>query len=409
MSFPPIAALDIGTTNTVALIGELDENQNLTITGRGIYPSTGMRKGQIIDIEQAKVGINRVVEKAADESQVDIGSLLLSVGGGSIQGVSNHGTVPVRSSGQIVGREDIDEAREIARTVNLPSDCEVIHQINQNFTLDDVQGIMKPLGLHGSRLTLNMLTIHGLRTQIETLRQLVRSVELNVSSMAFSGLCSALAMLTSEQKRAGAAVIDLGGGTTDYLVYADNVIAAAGSLGVGGDHITNDLALAFNLPNASAEKLKLRHGQAIVKSGVANKRLTIPQELGFEERTVSLRAFHVVINARQAETLRLVCKRLIAEDLLPRLGAGVILTGGCAAMPGILELAQSIFRIPCQVGVPATSNLTGLEDVQNPAAYATAAGLVIYGQKIAEETSLIRPVQDFMKRVFKQWTRKKPT
>lgn len=223
---------------------------------------------------------------------------------------------------------------------------------------------------------------------------------MDVEDVVFSGLCVALSSLTSEQKRNGVAVIDLGGGTTSFLAYADNVIACAGSFGVGGDHITNDLTVAFNLPTGRAEDLKRRQGHAIVSSSTGLKRLIIPEELGMQERSISLKAFHTVINARQAETLRLVRSALHEAGILTRLNAGIIFTGGGAALPGLTELGRSIFGLPCLIGEPC--NVGGLANVEAPAAYATAAGLVLYGFKTYQETGIMRPVKEFLQGIFRR-------
>ena len=218
MAIPPIAALEIGTTQTVALVGEVDDARRVTITGRGVYKSTGVRKGQVIDVELAKVGVAKAVQQASEESDVDVGRLLLAVGGGHIVSKVNRGSVPVRARDQIVSREDVEEVTELAQAVTLAADRDVMHTVSQSFTLDDQRGIMKPEGLHGAQLALDMLVIHALRNRVDNLRKVVQSVEMNVDDAVFSGLCAALAVLTSEQKRNGVAVIDLGGGTTSYLV-----------------------------------------------------------------------------------------------------------------------------------------------------------------------------------------------
>ncbi|NLF23036.1 MAG: cell division protein FtsA [Lentisphaerae bacterium] len=400
MAIPPIAALEIGTTQTIALVGEMDDARRVTITGRGVYKTTGVRKGQIIDVELAKVGVVRAVQQASEESEVDVGRLLLAASGGHIESKVNRGSVPVRARDQIVSHEDVEEVIELAQAVNLPSDRDIMHTVTQSFGLDDQTGIMKPEGLHGAQLSLDMLVIHALRNRIDNLRKVVQSVELNVDDVVFSGLCAALATLTTEQKRAGVVVIDLGGGTTSYLAYADNVIACAGSFGVGGDHVTNDLTQAFNLPTARAEELKRSDGHALVGAATGLKRLAIPQDLGFQERSISLKAFHVVINARLAETLRLVRSALLEAGALSKLGAGVVFTGGGAAMPGLTELGRAIFGVPCQIGEPC--NVSGLDAVENPAAYATVAGLVLYGFKTYQETGIIRPFKEFIQGFFRR-------
>jgi cell division protein FtsA len=400
MTIPPIAALEIGTTQTVALVGEIDESRRVIITGRGVYKTSGVRKGQVFDVELAKVGVAKAVQQASEESDVDVGRLLLAVSGGHIEAKVNRGSVPVRARDQIVSREDVEEVTELAQAINLPPDRDVMHTVSQSFGLDDQAGIMKPEGLHGAQLSLDMLVIHALRNRVDNLRKVVQSVELDVDDVVFSGLCAALSVLTSEQKRNGVAIIDLGGGTTSFLAYADNVIACAGSFGVGGDHITNDLVVAFNIPTSRAEDLKRREGHAMVSASTGLKRLIIPQDLGFQERSISLKAFHVVINARLAETLRLVRAALHEAGILARLNAGIVFTGGGASLPGLSELGRAIFGRPCLVGAPG--NVSGLDHVDNPTAYATTAGLVLYGFKTYQETGLMRPVKEFFQGFFRR-------
>ena len=400
MALPPIAALEIGTTQTVALVGEIDDMRRVTITGRGVYKTSGVRKGQVFDVDLAKAGVAKAVQQASEESNVDVGSLLLAVSGGHIEAKVNRGSVPVRGRDRIVSREDVEEVTELAQSLVLPSDRDIMHTVNQSFTLDDQTGILKPEGLSGAQLSLDMLVIHTQRNRIDNLRKVVQSVEMDVEDVVFSGLCVALSSLTSEQKRNGVAVIDLGGGTTSFLAYADNVIACAGSFGVGGDHITNDLTVAFNLPTGRAEDLKRRQGHAIVRSSPGLKSLIIPEELGMQERSISLKAFHTVITARQAETLRLVRSALHAAGILTRLNAGIIFTGGGAALPGLTELGRSIFGMPCLIGEPC--NVGGLANVEAPAAYATAAGLVLYGFKTYQETGIMRPVKEFLQGIFRR-------
>ncbi len=400
MAVPPIAALEIGTTRTVVLIGELDADRRVTVTGRGVYPSTGVRKGQIVDIEQASVGVEMAVRQAAEEADVDVGRLLLAVSGGHIGSLVSRGAAPVRARDRVVTREDVEEVMEVARAVSLPADRDIMHTIGQSFSLDGQCGIVKPEGMRGAQLALDMLIIHVVRNRVENIRKVVQMAHLDVQDVIFGGLCAALAVLTPEQKRNGVAVIDLGGGTTSYLAYAGNVLAAAGSFGVGGDHVTNDLALAFNIPIARAEELKRREGSALVAPDIGLRRLTIPQEAGFPERSISLKSFQVVIHARVEETLRLARGALHDAGVLPRLGAGIVLTGGGAGLPRVTELARRVFGLPCVIGEPR--NVLGLHDVRDASAYATAAGLVLYGFRTCGESGFLQPLRDWWRRVFRR-------
>jgi cell division protein FtsA len=211
----------------------------------------------------------------------------------------------------------------------------------------------------------------------------IRSVPIGVQDVAFSGLCSALSVLTAEQKKSGVLVIDLGGGTTDFLSYAGSVVAAGGVLGVGGDHITNDIALAFNIPVAQAERLKCEAGSALVSAGGNDKRIPLPPEGGFPGRQVSLKSLHTVINARVDEILAAVLTAVERMGVSGPLGAGVVLTGGGAHLKGVCALAEQVFGVPCSIGRPR--NITGLATATEGPEYATCSGLAQYGFRTAQD------------------------
>ncbi len=197
-------------------------------------------------------------------------------------------------------------------------------------------------------------------------------------------LCSALAVLTTEQKAGGVIVIDLGGGTTDYVAYADNVVAAAGALGVGGDHITNDIALAFNIPLSHAENLKRESGNAVIDSSSTGQKISVPADVGFPGRAISLRSLHTVMNLRVDEILRMIRKHLANQDILHNVGAGVVLTGGGAHMRGVVSLTERIFGLPCMIGRPR--GVSGLMAVTETPEFATCIGMVQYGFKYSRNT-----------------------
>ena len=395
MSIPPIAALEIGTTTTVCLVGEVGPSDQIRIVGKGVYPSTGVHKGQVVDMQHARSGVEMAVKQASEESQIDIGRVIMAVNGGGVEAVRNQASVQVLARNRIVSRDDVDEVTERVKEYPIADDRILLHTISQNFTLDGQGGIVKPVGLQGAQLVLGMLLVHAKRGPVENLRAVAVSEELDVDDMVFGGLCSALAVLTQDQKRSGAAVIDLGGGTTSYFAYAGNVVAAAGSIAVGGEHVTNDLSLAFNIPQTRAEEIKIANGRATISADTGLKRLQIPNEYGKGDQSISLKAMHTVINARMAETLRIVRARLAEADVLPRLGAGIVFTGGGAEMEDICELGRSIFGVPCSVGVPLISG-PALEGMRSLAPLATAIGLLKYGALAQRETS----AKGFFGRIF---------
>jgi cell division protein FtsA len=383
MPHPPIVALEIGSTKVVALVGEEREDGSLMITGMGEGPSTGVRKGELIDFDNAVVCARSALVAAETTGRVTVRRVHLAVSGGHIQSAIHRGTVSVSSRTGRITNTDIEEVMEVARALNLPPERDVLHTICRHFAVDEQDQVVQPLGMEGERLALEMLILHGVRSRLHNTINVVRSIPMDVEDVAFSGLCSALAVLTPEQKKLGALVIDLGGGTTDYLAYGNAVVAVAGALGVGGDHVTNDIALVFTVPRLQAERVKREHGSAVVDDAGPEERITLPPEVGFSGREIALRALNTVIHARMDETLRMVRERVEPSGVLNQLGAGVILTGGGARLRGVCALGEQIFGLPCALGRPR--RISGLAAAAEGAEYATAGGLVEYGFRTASQ------------------------
>ncbi|MBN1558299.1 MAG: cell division protein FtsA [Lentisphaerae bacterium] len=377
MPVPPVVALEIGSTKVIALVGERRDDGHIMITGMGEGPSTGVRKGEIIDFDNAVVCARSALGMAEETAKVAIREVYLAVSGGHIRSQVHRGTVPVSGRGGEILREDVEQVMDVARAVNLPADRDVLHTICQQFTIDDEQRVIQPEGMEGSRLSLDMLVLHGVRTRLRNMINVAKNVPMDIADVTFSGLCSALSVLTPEQKKSGALVVDLGGGTTDYVAYAGNVVALAGAAAVGGDHVTNDIALGFNVPTSRAEKVKREWGSALPGDGEPDKTVKLPPEVGFAGRTIALQALNTVIHARADETLGIVSARLEEAGLGRQFGAGVVLTGGGARLRGMQELAERVFGLPCTIGKPR--NVSGLATATEGAEYATASGLVQYG------------------------------
>ncbi len=382
MSIPPVVALEIGTSKICALVGEAREDGNILVTGLGQCSSCGVRKGIIIDLEKAAECVRLAVRGAEESGGVDIRAVNLVVTGGHIQSVVNPGSVPVFDALRGVTPEDINEVMHIARTINLPHDREVLHSIAQKYTVDSQQGIVNPEKMQGSRLSLDMLIVHGLRNLLSQFVHAVQSVGLEVADIACSGLCAALSTLTPEQKECGVLVIDLGAGTSSYLVYNDDIITDIGVLAVGGDHVTNDIAMGFNLPMKRAEALKKDSGTAqLLHTGAPFQRITIPAEGGFAAASISATDLYTIINARVSELFEVIRRGLDDRNLLQSLGAGVVLTGGGAHLKGIAGVAERVFDMPCAIGKP--KNFSGMANAYEGPEYAALLGMVRYAIKNA--------------------------
>ncbi len=380
----PVAALEIGTSKIVAMVGEMREDGTVMITGVGEHPSTGVRKGEIIDLENATVCAKSVLETAEEASNVSVGQVFVTVSGGHIRGLVNRGAIPVRDREGLVSDDDVEEVMEVARAVSLPADREIIHTICRHFCVDDQSRVIKPEGMVGAKLSVDMLVLHGVRGLLRNTVRVVEQIPMEVQDVAFSGLCSSLSVLTVEQKTSGVVVIDLGGGTTDYMAYAGGVVACGGALGVGGDHITNDIAIAFNIPMARAEKLKKELGAATTSSASEPAKISLPAEVGFPGRTIHVCSMHTVINARLDEIFSMIKRRLDDDGVLPMVGAGVVLTGGGAHMKGVTNLAETVFGVPCFVGTPR--GITGIAVATDGPEYAACCGLIQYGFRVQDQS-----------------------
>ena len=380
MSSPPVVALEIGTSKVRALVGEMTDEGQLVVSGIGECPSRGVRKGEIIDFDNALSCVREALQKAEDNGHLTINQVHLLVSGGHIRSLVNRGTAPVlNDSGEITG-DEIERAEEMARAVSLPADHEILHTIRQHFYVDDGMAVVNPEGMEGARLALDMLIVHGLRNPMRNVVKVVRSAQVDVADVAFSGLCAALAVLTPVEKNNGVLMIDLGGGTTDYVAYAEERLADAGSFSVGGDHISNDLAFGLRIPQSEAERLKLEYGVAAPDFGVRNQTVSVSPGTGQPPRQVRLADIQTIVHVRVEELLVLVREQLRQSKLISKLGSGVVLTGGGARLKKMEQLAEKIFGLPCRIGRPRDIN--GLTMVMDQPECAAVVGMLRFARPV---------------------------
>jgi len=376
----PVVVVEIGTYKTIVMVADLLENGNIIIIGMGEQLSVGVRKGVIIDLEQATYTLQKAINMAEKNSDVDIKNVFLAISGGHIQSVVNRGMTPVLDHDYEISEATIEEVSEIAGAAQLPLECDKIHTIRQHFLIDGREKVTNPIGMEARSLALDSLIVYGARNHINNIIKVVKNIQLDIEDIAFSGLCSALATLTPEQKHGGVILIDMGAGTTSFVAYADNVVASIGTIGVGGDHITNDIALGMNLSSMQAEKLKVDYGSAIVEETDEKNRVPVPAEDGFRARAVSLRNLQLIINLRVEEILSIIKERLNDAKILRHIGAGVVITGGGAKLKRVKDVVENVFNLPCSIGVPR--NIGGLSIPAEDPSYAVACGLFHYASKV---------------------------
>jgi len=367
--------VEIGTTKICAVVGELSPEGNLHIVGICQAVSKGVRKGEIVDPQQAEEDIRRAIAEAENMADVEVHSLVIGVTGSHIRSLNNRGAHPVASAESGLTEADVEDVVRNAKVVNLGSDRELIHAIRQHFTLDG-QRVVNPVGMSGRRLEVEMHVVSGSQTRMENSIRLIKGLQLKVDDIAFNGLASALALLNSDQKELGALVIDLGAGTTDYAVFAQGALKHCGTLAVGGDHVTNDLAQGLKVTLRRAEQLKLEHGGALPDERLNGQTLTFNSEHGMPLKTVNLGHLRQIMHARLEEIFQVMAADLRPTGLLPSLNAGAFICGGGANMPQINALAELVLDLPVATG--RANGVSGLATALDKPEFATAIGLVKY-------------------------------
>jgi len=394
-----IVCLDIGTTKICAIVAERAES-GADVVGIGTHPSKGLRKGVVVDIDATVDSIKHAVEEAELMADCEISSVYAGIAGGHIEGFNSHGIVAVKD--REVGSNDLRRVIDAAKAVAIPMDREVIHVIPQEFIIDDQDGIREPLGMSGVRLEAKIHIVTAAVTSAQNIVKCANKAGLNVVDIVLEPLASAEAVLAGDERDLGVCLIDIGGGTTDLAVFADGSIKHTSVLGLGGYHITNDIAVGLRTPFEEAERIKKRFGVASARYLGSDDVITVPSVGGRRPREVSRKILCEIIEPRIDEVLSLARQELLKAGIGDRIPSGVVLTGGCSALNGIAELAEEIFESPVRGGSP--TRVGGLQDVVRSPMYATGVGLVLYGisQSRSRGTSRFRIRDDSIFRRVKQ-------
>ena len=372
-----IVGLEIGTSKICAVVGEFNAASNLNIIGVGQARSRGVRKGEIADAATAEEDVRNAIVEAEQMANVEIRSVYLGVTGNHVRGFNNHGVHPVVSADREITQEDVQDVIKNAKAINLPADNSVVHAIRQHFQVDEQHGILNPVGMYGARVEVDVHVVHGHVNRLKNSIAVVKGLQLEVDDIVFTGLASALALLSNEQKELGSLVIDMGGGTTEYVVCCDGIIKHTGVLAVGGDHISNDLAYGLKVPMHRAEQLKRDHGSALLDPDLKGQTISAPAELGLAPKTVNLEHLRRIMSLRLQETFELIERELSHLNFLERLRGGVFICGGGARIPRIEALAENVFQLP--VSPAKTNSISGLKSALDQPEFATAIGLVKFG------------------------------
>ena len=399
-----IVGLDIGTTKICAVVGEV-YGGDINIIGIGTHPSVGLRKGVVVDIESTVESIKKAVEEAELMAGCEISSVYAGIAGGHITGFNSRGIIAIK--GSEITQNDIDRVVDAARAVAIPMDREVIHVLPQEFIVDEQTGIQNPIGMAGVRLEAKVHIATGAVTSAHNIVKCANKAGLDVCDIVLESLASGEAVLTEEEKELGTALLDLGGGTTDLAIFSSKNIKHTFVLALGGNNLTNDIAIGLRAPLSEAEKIKKKYGACIARNIGGEETIEVPGMGGRKHRKLPRQILGEILEPRVEEIFSLVKREVYRAGMENVIVSGVVITGGSALLDGLPEVAESIFNLPTRLGKP--QGISGLVDVVNNPMYATAVGLVLYGAKNQSakkfrirDSNIFNRVMTRMKKWFKE-------
>lgn len=371
------AGLDIGTSKVRFIIGQLSENGSLDVIGLGMSPCSGMKNGIVVDIEATTKAIQKAKEEAELMAGFTVDRVLLSIGGAHIKSFDSKGMVAITN--EEIDEKDVKRVIDAAKAVAVPSDREVLHILPKKFKVDEQDDISAPVGMTGVRLEVSVRIITGGHTAIQNAVKCAEKTGLKVEALVLEQLASAMAILSEDEKNLGAAVIDMGCGTSDLIIYSNGSVSYTSSLSIGGRHVTNDIAVGLRTPQAAAEEMKQKYSCALASLIDEDETIEVSSVGGTKTRSVLRRHLCEIVEPRVEETLNFIHNEVQASGLAEVLGAGVIFTGGASQLDGLVEMGEFVFDLPVRRGVIA--GVSGLKDIVKSPVYATAVGLIKYAKE----------------------------
>ncbi len=397
-----IAALDIGTTKIVCVVGEMDSDGRLYVIGHGQCQSEGLRRGVLVDMDKTMRSIRKAVDDAALVSGTEIDRVTVGIAGEHIRSINSHGVIAVNRADNEITMADVQKAVDAARTVSIPVDREIIHVIPQEYAVDDQTGIKDPIGMSGVRLEVEA---HIVTASVTTARNIYRALErcaLDADHIVLESLALSEALLTPEETRNGVVVVDIGGELTNISIFHEGAIRHTATVGLGGRNVTNDIAIGLRTTVEQAESLKLAHGAALASMVDAEEMIQVESAAGGGPKEISRNVLASIIEPRMEEILALVIRELRRAEVEDILASGMVITGGGSRLAGTIDLAEQMLDMPVR-----SASIRGFESIPdelNNACYATAHGLLVYGfHNEPEATSTTSgKVRGILKR-FERW------
>ena len=373
-----IVGLDIGTSKVLAVVAEVNDNDELEVLGVGQHPSRGLRKGVVANIDSTVQSIQLAIEDAELTAECRISSVYAGIAGAHINSMNSSGVAAIKNRDE-VGAEDVERVLEAAQAQAIPNDQRVLHILPQDFIIDGQEGIREPIGMSGVRLEAKVHIITGAVSAAQNIVKCITRCGLEVEDMVLEQIASSYAVLDEDEKELGVCLVDIGGGTTDIAVFTDGAIRHTAVLPIAGDQVTNDIAVALRTPTQAAEELKKKYGSALVQLAPEGEMIDTPSVGERAPRKLARTTLADVIEPRVEELFLLVQAELRRSGFEELLGTGIVLTGGSAKLTGMVDLAEEIFHMPVRLGVH--KYVGALSDVVRNSSFSTAMGLLMFGHR----------------------------
>ena len=374
-----LVGLDVGTSKVTTIVGEMIEDGGLEVIGLGVAEAVGIRRGAVVNLEAAVESIKKAVEEAELTAGVEIDSVHLGLSGAHVKGFNSRGVVAVAGKNREITREDVRRAIDAAKAVTLPSGREILHVLPQDFVIDEQEDIGAPVGMTGSRLEVNVHIVTGTSSSTQNIIACVNRAGVAVLDTSLEQLAAGEAVLTADERELGVALVDIGGGTTDFAIFERGSLWHTGVVAIGGDHLTNDIAVGLRTPIPDAEKIKRRYGCALSAMVDEDETIEVASVGGRNPRVMSRRILSEILQPRAEEIFHRLSDEIGRAGFERSLNSGIVLTGGGSILEGAAEIAEQIFDLPVRLGCP--SGIGGLSDHVNNPSFGTAVGLVIYAHR----------------------------
>ncbi len=397
-----IVGLDIGTSKVVAIVGELQDDNQIEVIGFGSHPSKGLKKGVVVNIESTVISIQRAIEEAELMAECDIHQVYAGIAGSHVRSLNSHGIVAIRD--REVTQSDVDRVIDAARAVAIPADQKILHVLPQEFIIDGQEGIREPIGMSGVRLEARVHMVTGAASAAQNIVKCVQRCGLEVEDIVLEQLASSFAVLTDDEKELGICLVDIGGGTTDIAVFNNGAIRHTAVIPIAGDQVTNDIAISMRTPTQYAEEIKIKYACALSQLANLDETIEVPSVGDRPPRRLARQTLAEVVEPRYEELFGLIRDELRRSGFEDMIAAGIVLTGGSSKMEGAVELAEEVFHMPVRLGVP--QHVSGLGDVVRNPIHSTGVGLLVYARskagREAEEMLVGAGIRDVWGRM-KSW------